>query len=536
MRVEMRSIEKRFGATKALDRVDFTLEPGQIHAILGENGAGKSTLMHVLAGLTAPDSGEIRIDSRVVRLNSSRDARKAGIAMVHQHFALVPAFTVAENLALDLPPKTRVKIGFLEKLRYSAAKHAEHGLDRARSLGWALSPDAFVGSLPVGTQQRVEIAKALASEADVLIFDEPTSVLTPDEVSELFAVLRSVRAEGRSIVLIAHKLLEVLAVADRITVLRHGQAVKEVNRADTNATELAGWMMGAGPGQETHSDRIQTTRNADTANKNRSRLTSGKNSCIDLHESGSSGFRAAGLSVSGDRGQQAIRDVSFAAACGEILGIGGVDGNGQTELAEALVGLRPIRSGSLLWKDREFAPGHDPVTGYIPPDRRRSGLAVTMTVEENLILDAVDDQQFRQGPFLRRRALNSMASGLMERYDIRAQDLNVPVSSLSGGNQQKIVVARALRSDPEWIVAMNPTRGLDLGAAEFVWSQLRAAAQRGAAIVLISTDLDEISLLSDRAAILSGGSLTAFELSRADTSSLGMALGGAVVVNTEHAL
>ena len=527
MQVDMRGIVKRFGAATALNGVDFAIVPGEIHAILGENGAGKSTLMHVLSGALKAGSGEIRLDGKPVQIASPRTARRLGIAMVHQHFTLVPAFTVVENLALDAHPARTGIVRFAAGLRWSAHDDAAPALERARSLGWTLPPDARVADLPVGTQQRVEIVKTLATGARTLIFDEPTAVLTASEVDELFAVLRRLRSEGCAVVLIAHKLAEILAVADRITVLRHGERVATVLREETDARKLAAWMMGVPPPAAGPAESDQEVSGA-MHRGGQPGPTGIPHTALHPQESTASSpsLTASNLAILGDRGEQSVREVSFDVRPGEIFGIGGVDGNGQAELAEALVGLRPLTSGQLKWHGGEFRPGLVPAAGYIPQDRRRSGLAVTMTVEENLILDAVSERRFGRGAFLRRRALREMASDLIRRFDIRTAGLQVPVSSLSGGNQQKIVVARALRSEPEWIVAVNPTRGLDIGATQFVWEQLRRARDRGASIVLISTDLDEIAALADRAAILFAGRLTEADLDTARAEEVGLLLGG----------
>jgi ABC-type uncharacterized transport system ATPase subunit len=549
MTVEMRGVVKRFGSMTALRDVDLELNPGEIHALLGENGAGKSTLMHVLSGSIRADRGEIRMDGKPVRMDSPRAARRHGVAMVHQHFTLVPAFTVAENLALDAMSMRMGIARVAHAFNYSAGQDALEALARARSLGWEIEPEARIDQLSVGTQQRVEIVKTLATGAKILIFDEPTAVLAASEVAELFNVLRRLRAEGFTVVLIAHKLAEILAVADRVTVLRHGLRVASAPCIEVDARKLAGWMMGEDPSTAsvppdlvpvgTRATRVYPRRSAEVpacqSTPTPSELGAGGMSMPpELGAEGptpskfgaESGFTASNIVVLGDRGEQAVRDVSIEVRRGEIFGIGGVDGNGQTELAEALIGLRPLKSGALRWNGGEFRPGEMLATGYIPQDRRRSGLAITMTVEENLILDAAREREYRRGPFLRRRGLRSMAADLVKRFDIRVPGLGFPVSSLSGGNQQKIVVARALRSRPEWIVAVNPTRGLDIGATRFVRDQLRQARDRGAGIVLISTDLDEVAALSDRAAILSGGRLTEYRVEEAHAEEIGLLLGG----------
>jgi simple sugar transport system ATP-binding protein len=493
----MQGIVKRFGETIALSGVDFEVCTREIHALLGENGAGKSTLMHVLSGLTRPDSGTIRLGGNPVRLSSPQVARKHGIAMVHQHFALVPAFTVAENLALDAEPQVGK--------RFSAQRAAESALAHAQKLGWKLEPNALVSSLPVGVQQRIEIVKALATEANLLIFDEPTAVLSPLEVEELFAVLRQLRDEGKGVILIAHKLAEIMAVADRVTVLRRGERVARASIAETDTRQLAEWMVGAKPPAN-----LSVTRETTALNLEQSKPL----------------FVAEGLEALGERGEVAVSQLSMEVHAGEIFGIGGVDGNGQAELAEVLVGLRPPKAGTLLWQGVPFADSLPTPLGYIPQDRRRVGLATTMTVEDNLLLFAVQEPAFRKAGLLQRKSLRALSKQLIETFDIRVPSATIAASALSGGNQQKIVVARALRNSPLWIVAMNPTRGLDVGATRFVHDQLRKAKARGAAIVLITTDLDELQLLSDRAAILSRGHLTPIALTESSASDIGLLLGG----------
>jgi len=501
-RLTMRGIRKRYGATVALNQVDFEAQPGEVHALLGENGAGKSTLMQILAGLTHLDAGEIELDGVRVAIRSPREARRHGIAMVHQHFTLVPAFTVAENLALDTP-----STGWQGLKPYRAPSAAAQALDYARSLGWELPAETRVSELSVGTQQRVEIVKALATEARLLIFDEPTAVLSRNEIEELFHVLRQLRDSGKTVLLIAHKLAEILAVADRVTVLRRGVRVASAPVAETDAEQLAAWMIG--PALSAAPKAINSPASMAVAQRRLSPALEGK-----------------GIRVRGDRGEWALHDLSFTLARGEILGIGGVDGNGQTELAEALTGLRSMESETLTWEARPFQPGIAPRIGYIPQDRRRIGLATTMSVSDNLLFDAVRESEFRRGPFLRSKALGALAATMIQDFDIRTAGPDLPASALSGGNQQKIVVARALRGQPDLIVAMNPTRGLDIGATRFVHSQLRQARDQRAAIVLISTDLDELAALADRTAILSDGQLTEIDLHAADETQLGLLLGG----------
>lgn len=533
--LKMEGVTKRFGENTALSRVDFDIRAGEIHALLGENGAGKSTLMHVLSGLLRPDSGSIMLNGSSVRITSPQVARKNGIAMVHQHFALVPAFTVAENLALDTEP-------YFGK-RFSLTEASRSALERAHALGWNLDPSVRVSSLPIGTQQRIEIVKALATNAKLLIFDEPTAVLSPNEVAELFTVLRRLRDEGNGVILIAHKLAEIMAVADRVTVLRRGVRVTSAQISDTNPEQLAEWMIGEKPTPESPlqtalqtSPSPKSVRLSDPSDHliDRSSSQIGKKMSAGQYEGGEERpqdrlravFQASRISVLGDRGETAIQDLNLELHAGEIYGVAGVDGNGQTELAEALTGLRPLKSGTLTWRGEPFDPKARPITGYIPQDRRRVGLAVTMSVEDNLLFDASQQPKYRKGFLLNTRALRELAANLIEQFDIRTSGANAPASSLSGGNQQKIVVARALHNRPEWIVAMNPTRGLDIGATRFVHNQLRKAKAEGATVLLISTDLDEVQTLADRSAILSAGRLTEVALEGASQTDIGLLLGG----------
>jgi simple sugar transport system ATP-binding protein len=472
-------VSKRFGPVQALDDVSVQFDSGVIHGVLGENGAGKSTLMHVVAGFARPDCGEGSIGGTPLPFGDPIACRRAGIEMVHQHFMLVPAFTVAENLALarDEPLLRRSD-------PRSAAGPALH---LARDLGWDIDPDAATGDLPVGAQQRVEILKALAGNSRVLILDEPTAVLSPPEVEDLFRVLRTLRAQGKAIVLIAHKLDEVLAIVDRVTVLRGGRVVAETSIEATDARQLAQWMVGELP---------------ETA----SALPAGD---------GSPALVARDLKVSGDRGEVRIRGVDLEIRRGEVLGVGGVDGNGQIELAEALAGIRPF-TGRVEWEGTAGLPS----VAYIPQDRQVDGLALPMTIEENLLLGRLDSDDLGRGPFLRRRRIAQWARELVARFSIKAASIDDPVATLSGGNQQKVVVARSLDHVPDLLVAVNPTRGLDIRAAESVRRAILDAARRGAAVLLVSTDLDELHSTASRCVFLDRGRLAA---GFADALSGGMA-------------
>jgi simple sugar transport system ATP-binding protein len=469
--IAIRGLCKRFGPVQALKNVAATFEAGDIHAVLGENGAGKSTLVNLLAGFLMPDAGSLELDGVPLRLGDPVAIRNMGVAMVHQHFMLVPEFTVAENLALA---RTGRRFERLEPL-----ERAEASLAMAERLGWTLDPKARTGDLPVGVQQRIEILKALGDDRRVLILDEPTAVLGPDEVEELFRVLRDLRDKGMAILLIAHKLSEVMAVADRATVLRRGEVVATAPIADVDETTLAEWMVGDVP------PRAERTTRPSPASFQ--------------------GLRLSGLQVFGDRGEAAVTDVSLDVHRGAIVGIGGVDGNGQVELAEAIVGVRGF-IGEMAW-----VPQGEPVVAYIPQSRQKDGLALKMSVLDNLAIAGHQRTDMRRGPFLRTRALCHWGGELVAKYAIKLGALDDPVGSLSGGNQQKVVVARELDRDPDLVVAVNPTRGLDVRAARFVHEQLAQARDRGAAVLLISTDLDELAAMADETYFLLSGRLRSGE-------------------------
>ncbi len=465
--IAVRGLSKRFGPVQALRNVSVAFEAGEIHAILGENGAGKSTLANVLAGFLLPDAGRIEFEGATVPLGDPLAIRARGVAMVHQHFMLVPEFTVAENLALAQIPRGFAALDPLER--------ASPSLEMAERLGWSLDPSARTGDLPVGVQQRIEILKALGEKRRLLILDEPTAVLGGEEVEELFRVLRDLRDKGLAILLIAHKLREVMAVADRATVLRRGEVVATALVADLDEATLAEWMVGDVPAPP-----VRTKGSAPTAFE---------------------GLRLVGLHVAGDRGEPAVVDLSLDVPKGGIVGIGGVDGNGQVELAEAIVGIRPW-TGEVSW-----VPQGVPQVAYVPQSRQRDGLALKMSVLDNLAIEGHQRPDLRLGPLLRLREMARWGGELVARYAIKVGSIDDPVGSLSGGNQQKVVVARELDRKPDLIVAVNPTRGLDVRAARFVHDQLSQARDRGAAVLLVSTDLDELVALADQAYFLLGGRL-----------------------------
>lgn len=464
--MEAHRVSKRFDATVALDNVTIAFRPGEIHAVLGENGAGKSTLVSMLNGQLQPDRGEIRVEGAAVNLRSAADAQRYGISLVHQHFTLVPAFTVLENLALPFACRSNFILNEREL--------ASDAIEIAERLDWKLELDKRVASLSVGEQQRIEILKALASGSHAIMFDEPTSTLTREEIAELLKILRDLRESGRTVVLITHKLSEVMEVSDRVTVLRKGKVVvSDIETQNTTTEELAVWMVGESPPVPRH-DRV--------APNSRAKLSVSK-------------------LVVKDDARTVVDEVSFEVSGGEILGIGGLDGNGQVELAETIAGVRVPTSGRIRWTDSEMR------VGYIPQDRQRDGLAPHMTIKENLLIEGHHDRSLCFGELLIPHRVRNWVHQLIEDYEIKARDEDAPAASLSGGNRQKIVVARVLSQNPNVIVAVGPTRGLDIRATQYVHDKLREARDRGAAVILFSTDFDELLDIADRVMFMSNGRL-----------------------------
>jgi ABC-type uncharacterized transport system ATPase subunit len=478
--LELRGITKRFPGVLANDHIDFDLGRNEVHALLGENGAGKSTLVNVLYGLYNPDEGEIRIKGEQARMHSPKDAIDHGIGMVHQHFMLIPVMTVAENIVLANEPR---HAGVL--LDYDAAR--KRVADLSRTFNFRIDPDARVDEITVGQQQRVEILKALYRSADILILDEPTAVLTPQEAEELFEILRTLVREGMSIIFISHKLGEVLEIADRITVLRRGKVVQTVPREGATEERLAQMMVGR---------EVLLRVEKGTA------------------EPGEPALRVEDLRVLDDRRLEAVRGVSFEVRRGEIVGVAGVDGNGQSELIEALSGLRHAFAGRVLLGERDITGAHvgrilDLGLGHIPEDRQRRGLVLDFTLAENLALHDFDRPPNSRWGWLFPQRMVRWAQGLLRQFDVRGGGPQTRASSLSGGNQQKVVLAREIARDPKLLIAAQPTRGLDVGAIEFVHRRLVEARDGGEAVLLVSLELDEILSLADRILVMYEGRIVA---------------------------
>jgi simple sugar transport system ATP-binding protein len=479
--LEMRGITKRFPGVTANDHVDFQVAAGEIHALLGENGAGKTTLMHILYGLSRPDEGDIVVRGAPVHLASPRDAMACGIGMVHQHFMLVPALTVTENIILGQEPsRCGPFLGMPQAAQHIRQLAAQYHLD--------VDPQALIQDLPVGLRQRVEILKALYRQATILILDEPTAVLTPGEVEYLFETLSTLVQHGTSIIFITHKLREVFRIAQRITVLRRGRVVGTLTPAETTASQLAALMVG-----EIRPTQVVKQPHA----------TSGK-VVLDVRD----------LDVRDERGNLAVAGVSLAVHAGEILGIAGVQGNGQTELVEALAGLRHPVAGSIALQGvdvTQATPRQLAACGvaHIPEDRHKHGMVESYTIADNLVLNT-----YQQRPFARRMvrhaaAITAHAARLMQAFDIRAPHPAVPAGTLSGGNQQKMVIARECSRPLHLLIAAQPTRGLDIGATAFIHQHLIQQRDQGCAVLLVSADLDEILALSDRIAVMYDGKILA---------------------------
>ncbi len=496
MSLELKGITKSFGALVANDGIDLSVNRGEIHAILGENGAGKSTLMNIVYGLLQPDSGEIRVDGKVVTIHEPSDALAVGIGMVHQHFMLIPVFTVLENIVLG--HESTSKIG---KLKLSEAR--EKLLALAADFGFEIDPDAYIENLPVGVQQRVEILKALIYDAKVLILDEPTAVLTPQETDELIEVMKRLRSQGTSIIFISHKLREVKAVSDRITVIRRGKVVASADPSSSQE-ELASLMVGRPVNLMPDKKRPNP---------------------------GAPILEVKDLVVLDPSGRPLVSDVSFTVHAGEVLAIAGVQGNGQSELAEAVVNLQAHIRGSIELGGVQLVGKsvHDSLhegIAYVPESRELDGLIGSFSIAENLILDTHREAPYAKGITLSPKAVATRAEVQVKEFDIRAQSIQDPVTSLSGGNKQKVVLARELSRPVKLLVASQPTRGLDVGSIEFVHERILAERDAGRAVLLFSTELDEVTALADRIAVMYAGKILAIVDATVSREELGLLMAG----------
>ncbi|TML55432.1 MAG: ABC transporter ATP-binding protein [Actinobacteria bacterium] len=496
--LELRGITKRFPGVLANDHVDFDLRRNEVHALLGENGAGKSTLMNILYGLYSADEGEIRIGGKPVTFNSAKDAIDAGIGMVHQHFMLIPVMTVAENIVLAQEP---TRAGVL--LDYDAARERVRHL--SETFRFAIDPDARVEEITVGQQQRVEILKALYRRADILILDEPTAVLTPPEATELFGILRTLVREGMSVIFISHKLNEVLEIADRITVVRRGKKIDTVPREGATEEGLARAMVG-------REVLLRVERPPATPGE---RL-----------------LEVEGLEVRDDRDLPAVRDVSFHVRAGEIVGIAGVDGNGQSELIEAITGLRRAHSGTVKVAGRVLVHASpremlDAGVGHVPEDRQRRGLVLEFPIAENVALHDYNKEPDSKWGWLFPQRLVEHARKLIKEFDVRGGGPYTRAGALSGGNQQKLVVGREVDRDPKVLIAAQPTRGLDVGAIEYMHRRLVEERDEGRAILLVSLELEEVLALSDRILVIYEGQIVAEHASGASEEEIGLEMLGA---------
>ncbi|MFI8594475.1 ABC transporter ATP-binding protein [Microbacterium sp. NPDC078428] len=496
MKLELRGITKTFGSLVANDHIDLTVGAGEIHCLLGENGAGKSTLMNVLYGLYQADAGEILLDDEVQHFAGPGDAMRAGIGMVHQHFMLIPVFTVAENVMLG---HEQTRFGGRLDLAAARAKVREIS-DR---FGFDVDPDALVDDLPVGVQQRVEIIKALSRDARVLVFDEPTAVLTPQETDELMAIMRQLKQSGTSIVFITHKLREVREVADRITVIRLGKVVGEASPTASNA-ELASLMVGRAVELTVHKDAPRL---------------------------GEPALAVEDLSVIDPTGHVVVNRVSFQVRAGEILAVAGVQGNGQTELTEALVGLQPHVRGSVVLDGKQLVGASvrrvlDAGVGFVPEDRKEDGLVGEFSVTENLMLDRSDGEPFVKAGVLQLSVLSEFAREKVEEFDVRTPSIDTKVGRLSGGNQQKVVLARELSRELRLLVAAQPTRGVDVGSIEFIHKRIVATRDAGVPVVVVSTELDEVTALADRIMVMYRGRVVGIVPGDTPRDVLGLMMAG----------
>ena len=495
--IEMREITKIFGEFVANDKINLELRKGEIHALLGENGAGKSTLMNMLAGLLEPTSGEIVVNGKSEKLDSPSKAASLGIGMVHQHFMLVEAFTVAENIILGSEVTNK---GVLDLKKANADI-----LELSERYGLAVDPTAKVEDISVGAQQRVEILKTLYRGADILIFDEPTAVLTPAEILELMDIMKALVKEGKSIILITHKLDEIRAVADRVTVIRRGKSIQTVSIEGATNKDLAEMMVGRSVSFVTEKEEAQP-----------------KEVVLQISD----------LVVNENRGVPAVKELSLDVRAGEIVGIAGIDGNGQSELIQAITGLRKVKSGSIKIKGQEVVGlSSRKITemnvSHVPEDRHRDGLVLEMMLSENIALQTYYKEPLSKNGVLNYNQINSYARKLMEEFDVRAANEIVPASALSGGNQQKAIIAREVDRNPDLLIVSQPTRGLDVGAIEYIHKRLIGERDRGKAVLVVSFELDEILNLSDRIAVIHDGKIQGIvKPSETNKQELGILMAG----------
>lgn len=495
--IEMRNITKQFGTFKANDDINLQVKLGEIHALLGENGAGKSTLMNILSGLLEPTSGDIYMNGNKVVINSPTAANRLGIGMVHQHFMLVDAFTVTENIILGSEPVRGGVVDYKQAVKEIEQVSKQYGL--------LVDPLAYVRELSVGAQQRVEILKTLYRGANVLIFDEPSAVLTPQEIEELMTIMRELVKEGKSIILITHKLDEIKKVADRCTVIRRGKSIDTVNVKDVSSQQLADMMVGRSVSFKTRKEKAQP-----------------KEVVLSIQD----------LVVHESRGLPAVKKLSLTVRAGEVVGIAGIDGNGQTELVQALTGLRKIESGEVYLKGQNITHQHareitESGVGHVPEDRHKYGLVLEMSVSENIALQTYYQKPFSQRGILNYQKMNAHARNLIQEYDIRTTNELVPVKALSGGNQQKVIIAREIDRDPDLLIVSQPTRGLDVGAIEYIHKRLIEQRNKNKAVLLISFELEEILNVSDRIAVIHAGEIVGI-VDPKDTSEkeLGLLMAG----------
>jgi simple sugar transport system ATP-binding protein len=496
--IEMKNVVKKFGEFYANDHINLAIRKGEIHALLGENGAGKTTLMNILYGLYTPDEGEIHIEGQKVEIKEPSDAIKLGIGMVHQHFMLVPTFTVAENLILGVEPVKGIKLDMKTAISKILEVSEEYGLK--------VDPNVLVSNISVGMQQRVEILKVLLRGAKILIFDEPTGALTPQEIIEFFRICRTLQARGNTIIIITHKLKEIKQISDRVTVIRTGTNIDTVSTENVDEEKLAEMMVGR-------------------------KVVLSVNKCEQ--SCGEIVLEMKDVHANSLRGTPALRGLSLNVKAGEIVGIAGVEGNGQLELAMALRKLINVTQGTIEFCGKEYSGKTttqsliDSGLTFIPEDRRKHGLVLQFSIKENLIMGVEDDAAFCKGWFLDDKKITAFGEKLREEYDIRCTDVNLAAGMLSGGNQQKVILAREISKDPKLMVVSQPTRGLDVGAIEYVHSQLLEQRKRGCAILLISYDLDEIISLSDRIlAIYNGEIISEYCGDDVNSSVIGLAMTG----------